>query len=170
MPDNQNNIELSKTKEVHSFIVKTSIGYEKIVADAINHRSKNEKVIVSVLFPERLRGYLFVEATSEDNLKRIVKTMTGVRKVLHGELPFEGIESFFKLKPFVLTLNEGDIVNVVSPLFKNEKARIIRVNNEKEEVIVELLNVAIPVPITMKADYVRVIEKSKEVNVKKIKI
>ena len=42
--------------------------------------------------------------------------------------------------------------------FKNSKAKIIRVNKAKEEVTIELLEGTMPIPITIKAEYVRVLE------------
>jgi transcriptional antiterminator NusG len=46
--------------------------------------------------------------------------------------------------------------------FKREKAKVVRVDKTKEEVIVELLEAAVPIPITVKLDNVKVIRRTKE--------
>ena len=42
--------------------------------------------------------------------------------------------------------------------FKNEKGKVTRVDEAKEEITIELLEAAIPIPITVPIDSVRVIE------------
>ena len=41
---------------------------------------------------------------------------------------------------------------VIGSTFKGEKAKVLRVDKQKEEVIVELLEAAVPIPITLKMD------------------
>ena len=57
---------------------------------------------------------------------------------------------------------EGNIVEVISGPFKGEKARVQRIDQAKEEVTVELFEAMVPIPITVRGDHVRVLEK--EVN------
>jgi len=47
---------------------------------------------------------------------------------------------------------------VVGP-FKREKARVSRVDKTKDEVVVELLEAAVPIPMTLKLDAVKVIRR-----------
>ena len=46
--------------------------------------------------------------------------------------------------------------------FKREKAMVKRINKQKEEVVVELLEAAVPIPVTVKLDNVKVIRRTKE--------
>ena len=58
----------------HIVVVKTSIGHEKIVADAIAGRAKRRGAKVhSVLSPATLRGYLLVETDDTDEFKNLIK-------------------------------------------------------------------------------------------------
>lgn len=141
------------------FVVKTSIGHEKDVADAINNKSKNDGVVFALLFPTRLRGYLFVEAEDESRLRNIIKGVSHVRSLLRGETPVNEIQHFFTPKPAVSHMNEGDIVEIVSGPFKGEKARLQSIDETKEEITIELFEAMVPIPITIKADQVRVVEK-----------
>ena len=56
-------------------------------------------------------------------------------------------------------IKEGDIVRVVSGPFKGEKAKVTRLDKTKSEVVVELLEAAVPIPITINLDSVKVIKK-----------
>ena len=59
------------------------------------------------------------------------------------------------------------IVEIISEPFKKEKAKVVRVDRSKEEVVVELLEATVPIPITVKLDNVRVIRREKEEEEKK---
>ncbi len=54
---------------------------------------------------------------------------------------------------------EGNIVEVIAGPFKGEKARVQRIDEGKEEVTVELFEAMVPIPITVRGDHVRVLEK-----------
>ena len=68
------------------------------------------------------------------------------------------------IEPVVTAINieKGDIVEIIAEPFKKEKAKVIRVDKSKEEVVVELLEATVPIPITVKIDNVKVIRREKE--------
>jgi transcriptional antiterminator NusG len=61
-----------------------------------------------------------------------------------------------------VNIEKGDIVEIISGPFKRESAKVTRIDQQKEEVIVELLEAAVPIPITVKLDSVRVIRRETE--------
>ncbi len=61
-----------------------------------------------------------------------------------------------------VNIQKNDIVEIISGPFKREKAKVTRIDQQKEEVIVELLESAIPIPITVKLDAVKVIRRESE--------
>ena len=61
-----------------------------------------------------------------------------------------------------MNVQRNDIVEIISGPFKREKAKITRIDQQKEEVIVELLETAVPIPITLKMDAVKVIRRENE--------
>ncbi|MDI6916822.1 MAG: transcription elongation factor Spt5 [Thermoplasmatales archaeon] len=141
------------------FVVKTSIGHEKDVADAIYNKAKKNEDVFAILFPTRLRGYLFVESSGEQELQRIIKGITHVRGLIKGTTPINEIQHFFTPKPVVSHMSEGDIVEIVAGPFKGEKARLQTIDENKEEITIELFEAMVPIPITIRADHVRVVEK-----------
>ena len=61
-----------------------------------------------------------------------------------------------------VNIQKNDIVEIISGPFKREKAKVSRIDQAKEEVVVELLEAAVTIPITVKLDSVKVIRRDKE--------
>jgi transcriptional antiterminator NusG len=59
----------------------------------------------------------------------------------------------------VAGIDEGTIVELIAGPFKGEKAVVKRVDSGKEEITVELYESIVPIPITVRGDNVRVVEK-----------
>src|SRR5262245_46578361 len=77
------------------FAIKTQVGQERNVADLIVAKSKKAKLpIHSVLAPQELRGYVFVEADDVQALERTVKIISYARTMLTDPVPFSEIEHF----------------------------------------------------------------------------
>ncbi|MCW3976963.1 MAG: transcription elongation factor Spt5, partial [Candidatus Bathyarchaeota archaeon] len=69
---------------------------------------------------------------------------------------------YIVMKPVIEELDEEDLVEIVGGPFKGMKAKITRIDKAKEEVILELLEATFTLPITVHADYVRLIQKAKK--------
>jgi transcriptional antiterminator NusG len=59
-------------------------------------------------------------------------------------------------------IRKSDIVEIIAGPFKREQAKVTRIDKTKEEVVVELLGAAVPIPITVKLDAVKVIRRETE--------
>ncbi|MBN2142156.1 transcription elongation factor Spt5, partial [Candidatus Woesearchaeota archaeon] len=59
-------------------------------------------------------------------------------------------------------IQKNDIAEIISGPFKREKCKITRIDKTKEEVVVELLEAAVPIPLTLKMDAVKVIRRDEE--------
>ena len=57
---------------------------------------------------------------------------------------------------------EGDIVELVAGPFKGEKARVQKIDETKEEITVELFEAMVRIPVTVRGDHVRVLQKEEE--------
>ena len=140
--------------------VKTSIGHERSVADDIASRAgREESGIFAVISPPTLRGYVLVESINPDALEHIVKGIRRARGLVKGETTFKEIDHFLTPKPLVSGVMEGDIVELVAGPFKGEKARVQHIDESKEEITVELFESMVPIPVTVRGDHVRVLEK-----------
>ena len=56
-------------------------------------------------------------------------------------------------------MKKNDIIEIISKPVKNEKAKVVRVDKGKGECVVSLLGAAVPIPVTVKLDNIRVIRR-----------
>ncbi len=151
------------------YAVKTSIGHEKTVADGIALKAKREKVeVYSILSPAPMRGYVYLEGVNPDRLTDLIKGVKRARGMVRARgsedpadsaIPIQQIEHFLEPKPLVSGIVEGNIVEITQGPFKGEKARVTQIDESKEEITVELIEAMISIPITVRGDAVRVLEK-----------
>jgi len=153
---------LQATARQSMLAVKTSIGHEKAVADSLASRAKPKPIgVFAILSPATIRGYVFVEAMNTDALRDLVKGVRRTRGIVKGETTFAEIEHFLTPKPIVSGIVEGDIVELIAGPFKGEKARVQQIDHNKEEITVELFEAMVPIPVTIRGDHVRVLEKER---------
>ncbi len=145
------------------FAVKTTANQERIVANLMAAGVKKRGArIYSILAPKELKGYIIVEAESNEDLVNAIKGVPHVKGLIKGELKFSEIEHFLKPKRAVEQIREGYKVEIISGPFKGEMAIVKRVDEAKNEITVELVEAVVPIPVTVKADHVRILEKKEE--------
>ena len=54
------------------------------------------------------------------------------------------------------SIKVGQKVEVIAGPFKGEKAKVVRVNDTKEEVTIELVEAAVKMPVTISAEHIRI--------------
>ncbi len=145
------------------FAVRTTAGQEKNVADLIAARVKTTNLPVkAILVPEALKGYVLIEAEGPHFVEKAIAGIKHVRSRIQGIVSFEEVEQYVVMKPVIDELDEEDLVEIVGGPFKGMRAKITRIDKTKEEVILELLEATFTLPITVHADYVRLVEKAKK--------
>ena len=145
-------------------ILKTQIDQEVTVARELTskeEKNKGSKDIYAILSPAGLRGYVFVEGMNTDRLREKTRDIKKARSFIGGETDIEEISPYLTPMSAVVGIVEGDIVELVNGPFKGEKARVQQIDQGKEEITVELIEAMAPIPVTVKGDSVRVIEKEK---------
>lgn len=152
-----------KTFPTSVFAIRTTAGQEKNVANLIAIRIESAKLpIKAVLVPEMLKGYVFVEAEGPHFVEEAIAGIKHVRSRVPGIVSFSEVERYIVVKPVIEELDVGDVVEIISGPFKGMKAKITRIEKTKSEVILELLEATFTLPITVHADYVKVVEKAKK--------
>ena len=145
------------------FAVRTTAGQEKNVANLIEAKAKmGDIAIKAVLVPEMLKGYVFIEADGPHSVEKVIAGVKHVRSRVPGIVTFPEVERYIVVKPVIEELDEDDLVEVVGGPFKGMRAKITRVDKAKEDVTLELLEATFTLPITVHADYVKLVEKSKK--------
>jgi transcriptional antiterminator NusG len=145
------------------FVVRTTVGQEKNVSDLITSRVEiNKMPIKAILLPETLKGYLFIEAEGPQWVEEAISGIKHVRSKIQGIVSFSEIEKYVAVKPTIEELDVKDVVEVISGPFKGMRAKITDVDKVKEEVTIELLEATFTLPITVHADYVKLVEKRRK--------
>jgi transcriptional antiterminator NusG len=68
------------------------------------------------------------------------------------------------VKPIIDEIEVGYVVEITGGPFKGMKAKITKVNKVRSEATLELLEATFTLPITVHADYLKVIEKAEDSN------
>lgn len=155
---------MEEVQKPEIFAIRTTIGQEKNTADMIVTRADTFQLpIKTVLAPPGIRGYVFVEAIGKSSVERARVGIKHAKGIVGGQIPIEQIEQFLVPKPSITGMEIGDIVEMVSGPFRGERARIIKLEEGKEELTVELFEATVPIPVTVRGDAVKVIQKKEEV-------
>lgn len=141
------------------YTVKTIIGRENVAMESIMNKARVKGMdIKAVVHPEELKGYLFVEGNLSD-IQTVVREITHARGILRNPVPVSEIKRFLEPRKVEISINEGDIIEVIGGPFKGEKGKITRFDKTKEEVTIELLEVTVPIPVTVSARLVKLIKR-----------
>jgi transcriptional antiterminator NusG len=141
------------------YTIKTVVGRENIVIDSLALKTKtNALQIKSLVHPEEIKGYVFVEGDLTD-IEKAVQMVPHVRGLIKNPVDVKQIQRFLEPKVVEVELGTGDVVEVIGGPFKGEKGKVVRYDKTKRECTVELLEAAVPIPITISVEFVKVLER-----------
>lgn len=141
----------------HLFAIRTTGGQEKVVLNLLQNRVKTQKInIQSVLLVSDLKGYVVLEAIDANEAFNAIQGVRHIRGQLRGELEFKDIEGYLVKKSTVSELAVDKVVEIIGGPFKGMKATITRVDHEKEEATVILLDAPYQLPVTVDANYLKI--------------
>ncbi|HDM89135.1 MAG TPA: transcription elongation factor Spt5 [Candidatus Bathyarchaeota archaeon] len=145
------------------FAVRTTVGQERNVSNLIAGRAEvNSIPIKAILVPEILKGYIFIEAEGPHVVEKAISGIRHVRSRVPGMVSLSEVEKYIIIKPIIEELDIDDIVEVTGGPFKGMRAKITDIDRAKEEVTIELLEASFTLPITVHADYLKLVKKGKE--------
>jgi transcription termination/antitermination protein NusG len=138
------------------FAIRTTGGQERVVANLVQTRANTKKLqIRSIIVLDSFKGYIIVEAPDSNAAYEALAGIRHVRGQIRGDLPFKDIEGYLVKKPVVSELSTDDTVEVIAGPFKSMKAKITRVDYEKQEATVVLLDSPYQIPVTVDANYLK---------------
>lgn len=150
-------------QDSHIFALRTTANREdQVVAFLSSNVKKKEMAVYSIVRPHGMRGYIFLEARSRGDAEQAVKGIPYAKGVLPNEVDYSEIEHMLEQVKKERNIRKNDIAEIISGPFKREKAKVTRVDNQKEEVVVELLEAVVSIPITLKMDAIKVIRRDDE--------
>ncbi|MCX6820747.1 MAG: transcription elongation factor Spt5 [Candidatus Aenigmarchaeota archaeon] len=141
------------------YAIKTVVGRENIAIDAIATRAQTEKLLINiVLRPEEIKGYIFIDGDLTD-IEKVVQAVPHVRGIIKKAMDVKELQRFLQPKKVEVELSVKDVVEVIGGPFKGERGRVTRYDKVKREVTLELLDVAVPIPITVNVEFIKLLER-----------
>lgn len=142
------------------FAVRTTANREDQVETFLASNAERKKLnVYSVIRTHGMRGYIFVEAADRTDVEQAAFSIPYARGVLPKEVDYKEIEHMLEQVKKEIDIRKNDIAEIISGPFKREQCKITRIDQSKEEVVVELLETAVPIPITLKIDSIKVVRR-----------
>ena len=150
--------------------LKTTVGNEYAVSKDLERQSEKDKQerlerdpnatneVLAIMSPYEVKGYVFVETMHPDRVNFIAKGIKGYKGSVEGDIKLEEIEHYLTPKPAVTGLELGAFVELIDGPFKGEKAKIMSIDSNKEEVTVQLVESMVPIPVTVRAEAIRMLD------------
>jgi len=143
------------------FAIRTTAGQERNAAEMIEAKVKtNNLPVYSILVPETLKGYIFLEATDPHAAEEAIAGVKHVKSRITGKVHLSEVEKYLESKPVIDELDVGYVVEITGGPFKGMRALVTKINKVKHEATLELLEATFTLPITVNADYLKLVEKS----------
>ncbi|MEM3736747.1 MAG: transcription elongation factor Spt5 [Candidatus Bathyarchaeia archaeon] len=154
---------MSSEGKAQIYVLRTTAGQERNVANLLQSRATVAHApIFSIMVPEMLRGYIFIEALGPHFVDELASGVKHARQRVAGVVKVSELEKYIITKPVIEELNVEDVVDVIGGPLKGMRAKITKIDKLKNEVTLELLEATVPLPITVHADYVRLVERAKK--------
>ncbi|MBS3084935.1 transcription elongation factor Spt5 [Candidatus Pacearchaeota archaeon] len=145
------------------FILKVQTNKEDSAIGMIAERAKKKNLSVySVLRPHGLRGYVILESEDRESAEESVYNLPYIKGIVGKTIQYDEIKNMLEASAATVSIEEGDIVEIIGSTLKGEKAKVLRIDKQKEEVVVSLLGAVVPLPVTIKMDNVKVIRRESE--------
>ena len=182
-------VSAAPAAETQILVLKTQVGQERRVIEMLGNKARRFKIpIQSLLAPQELRGYVFIETTDVLAVQKGIRGVSYARSLVTQDIevrdekgdfvkdrrgkivtermpvdtPFSDIAHFLTPVSAVAKIGVADIVELVSGPFRGEKAKVTRIDDAKEEITVELFEALVPIPITVRGENVRVLKRKDE--------
>ena len=140
--------------------LRTTANREDQVVDFVMSNATKKKLgVTSLIRPHGMRGYVFIEAQSRADAEQAAFNVPYARGILPAPITYKEIEHMLEQVKQVINIQKNDIAEIIAGPFKREQCKITRIDKAKEEVVVELLEAAVPIPITLKMDAIKVIRR-----------
>ena len=145
------------------FIIKVTTNKEERAVDMIAERaSKKNLNVYSVLRPHGLRGYILLETEDRESAEEAVFNLPYVKGIIGKTIEYSEIQGIVQPTVESVSIKEGDIVEMIGSTLKGEKAKVLRIDKQKEEVVVSLFGAVVPLPVTVKIDNIKVIRRESD--------
>jgi len=146
--------------ESQIYIVKVTTNKEDKALEMVADKVKKKKIgIYALARPHGLRGYIFLESPDHKHAEDAVFNLPYVKGIIGETVTYDKVKQMLEPVAADIKIEKNDIIEIISEPFKNEKAKVVRVDKLKGDCVVSLLGAAVPIPVTVKLDNIRVIRR-----------
>ena len=143
------------------FAIRTTAGQERNAAELIEARAKtNNMPVLSILVPQTLRGYIFLETRDPHVVDEVISGLKHAKSRIAGKVHISEVDKYLESKHVIDEVDVGSVVEITGGPFKGMRALVTKVNKMRNEATLELLEASFTLPVTVNADYLKLIEKS----------
>lgn len=157
---------MSQTVTTRIFAVKTTGGQEKTVAKFVGDRLEKRKQegkapqVQAILVLEAQKGYVFFEAPNAQAVSDAISGFKHVKGMVPGYIQYSDIEKFLVEKSMISDVNVNDVIEIIAGPFKGMRARINRVEPQRSEVTVILLDAPYQLPVTVEVGSIKIVSRA----------
>ena len=145
------------------FVIKVTTNKEDRAVEMIAaHVLRKELNVYSISKPNGLRGYIILEAEDRDSAEEACFNLPYVKGIIGKTISYDEVKNMLEPTVVVMNIEKDDIVEILSEPFKKEKAKVLRIDKQKGEVVVTLLGAVVQIPVTLKLENVKVIRRKDE--------
>ena len=145
------------------FIIKVTTNKEERAVDMIAERVEKKNInVYSVSRPHGLRGYILLEAEDRDSAEEAAYDLPYVKGIIGKTISYDEVKNMLEPSVESISIKEGDIVEMIAEPFKKEKAKVLRIDKQKGEIVISLLGAVVPLPVTIKIDNVKVVRREED--------
>jgi transcription termination/antitermination protein NusG len=142
------------------YVIKVTTNKEEKALELIaEHAIKKSINIYSVVKPQGLKGYILLESEDRDSAEDACFNLPYVKGIIGKTISYEEVKNMLEVNVEAVNIEKDDIVEILSDPFKKEKAKVIRIDKQKGEVVVNLLEAIVQIPVTIKMENVKVIRR-----------
>ena len=142
------------------FVIKVTTNKEDRALEMIaQHVLRKELNVYSIAKPKGLRGYVILEAEDREQAEEACFGLPYVKGIIGKTISYEEVKNMLEPTMEVINVEKDDIVEILAEPFKKEKAKVIRIDKQKQELVVSLLGAIVPIPVTIKLENVKVIRR-----------
>ena len=103
-----------------------------------------------------------MESEDRDSSEEAVYNLPYIKGIVGRTISYDEIKNMLESNAATISIEDGDIVEIIGSTLKGEKAKVLRIDKQKEEVVVSLLGAVVPLPVTIKMDNIKVIRRESE--------
>ncbi|MEK7110820.1 MAG: transcription elongation factor Spt5, partial [Patescibacteria group bacterium] len=117
------------------FIIKVTTNKEDKALEMISRRVEKKSLnVFSLVRPHGLKGYIILESADRESAEEAAFNLPYIKGIIGKTVSYDEIKNMLEPKIEDFKIEIGDIVEMITEPFKNEKAKVTRIDKQKGEV------------------------------------